>query len=242
MFTGLVQAVGRVAERRTTAAGARLVITAPWEYAVEPGASVAVNGVCLTATPLDSDVTHAVPAHPAPADAEPAEAGAAPAHAGADAASPWARGVAFDVVTETLDRSSLGRLKQGDAVNLEHAARADTLLGGHIVQGHVDALGIVHSVLDNPADWRLRVSVDADTLLYIAPKGSVTIDGVSLTVAAVHDDEPGFTVALIPTTLDHTTLRSLQLGDAINIETDIIARQVVHALRRLQPDTHPGDV
>jgi riboflavin synthase len=136
----------------------------------------------------------------------------------------------FDVITETLRRSSLGDLAVGDRVNLEHAARADSMLDGHVVQGHVDAVGVVRSIKDNPEDWLLRIEAGEETLLCAAPKGSIAIEGVSLTIAGVGDD--WLEVALIPTTLERTTLGDLEAGKRVNLETDIIARQVVHALRR----------
>ena len=137
---------------------------------------------------------------------------------------------AFDVVTETLARTTLGDRRPGDRVNLEHAVRADTLMGGHFVQGHVDALGDVVGVRDDPEDWRLEVAPGPDAMPCVAPKGSITIEGVSLTIASVGGDR--FDVALIPTTLELTTLGSLRAGDRVNLETDIIARTVVSYLER----------
>ncbi len=201
MFTGLVQAVGVVRELVSTDRGRRLVVRAPWAHRPAPGDSIAVSGVCLTACE--------------------SAAGAAP---------DFEAGVAFDAVTETLNRSALGDLAAGSRVNLEHAARADTLLGGHVVQGHVDAVGVVRTVNEDPEDWRVRIDVPTEIMPMLAEKGSVTIDGVSLTIAESHEDS-SFSVALIPTTLEHTTLGEFQPGRRVNVETDIIARQVVHALR-----------
>ena len=125
----------------------------------------------------------------------------------------------FDVVDETLSRTTLGTLKAGDRVNLEPALRAGDPLGGHIVQGHVDGIGRVREVGD--LVW---VDAPADLLRYCVEKGSITVDGVSLTVAAV--DEQGFGVALVPHTLEVTTLGGLAPGDAVNLEVDVLAKYV----------------
>jgi riboflavin synthase len=208
MFTGLIQRVGEVVSAEKTERGVRLIVRAePFGVTPAPGDSIAVNGVCLTVA--DSG-------------------GAASGEGGGDACD-WSAGIAFDAVSETLRRSSLGGLGVGSRVNLEHAARADTLLGGHIVQGHVDAVGEVEAVQSDPEDWRVRIAVPAETMAAIAPKGSVTVEGVSLTVAESHAS--AFVIALIPATLEKTTLDTLKPGDRVNVETDIIARQVLHALR-----------
>ncbi|MCA9294560.1 MAG: riboflavin synthase [Phycisphaerales bacterium] len=139
------------------------------------------------------------------------------------------RGVlGFDAVPETLAKTTLGALKAGDRVNLEHAARADTLLGGHMVQGHVDGVGAVRTIEKAGGEWRVTIAPPEELLPLIAPKGSIAVDGVSLTVASVAGET--FDVALIPTTLELTTLRDLQVGSRVNIETDIIARQVARYL------------
>jgi riboflavin synthase len=132
--------------------------------------------------------------------------------------------LAFDVVPETLSRSALGGLEPGDTLNLEPSLRVGDALGGHVVQGHVDALGQVRSV--TPEGDGLRVWIDApETVVrYCIEKGSVAVDGVSLTVAALDDD--GFEVALIPHTLAVTTLGSLEPGDAVNLEADLLGKVV----------------
>lgn len=139
---------------------------------------------------------------------------------------------AFDAIPETLAKTTLRRLKAGDRVNLEHAVTASTLMGGHFVQGHVDGVGAVASV-QTGADWRLTVTPPAEVLPFLAPKGSITIDGVSLTIAALTCDT--LTVALIPTTLDLTTLGTLKPGDGVNIEADMLAKTVVNYLRHFTP-------
>jgi len=131
--------------------------------------------------------------------------------------------LAFDVVEETLDRTK----PFGDEVNLEPALRAGEPLGGHYVQGHVDGVGTVRSTVD--AFW---IDTPAELLPYIVEKGSIAVDGVSLTVAAL--DERGFAVALIPHTLEVTTLGKLQAGDRVNLEVDILAKYVERLLRSKQ--------
>jgi riboflavin synthase len=139
-----------------------------------------------------------------------------------------------DVSDETISRTSLARVGVGDPVNLERAVRANDRLGGHLVQGHVDAVGeIVEPVPD------LRVRVPADLLTYLVEKGSVTVDGVSLTVVRPLDD--GFTVAIIPHTASVTTLGSKQPGDLVNIEVDVIAKYVERMLRPFTPAETPED-
>lgn len=129
-----------------------------------------------------------------------------------------------DVMRETLDRSALGALTPGAPVNLERPMRLDGRLGGHLVQGHVDGTGVIES--RSPSEhWDVvRISLPHELARYVVPKGSVTVDGVSLTVASV--DEGSFTVSLIPTTLELTTLGRKQPGDPVNLEVDVIAKYV----------------
>jgi riboflavin synthase alpha subunit len=140
----------------------------------------------------------------------------------------------FDVITETLNRSTLGRHNVADRLNLELSLRPDSFIGGHFVQGHVDAVGTVAAVHEQPSDWRITIKVSSEHMPAIVPKGSIAVDGVSMTIASV--DKNTFTIAVIPTTLEHTTLGMLRAGDSVNIETDILARTVVHWLQ-LQRDT-----
>ncbi len=180
MFTGIVEELGTV-ERRD---GARLRIRASGVLDdVEVGASIAVNGTCLTVIAWGDGWWEA------------------------------------DVVDETFDRTSLGVLKAGDPVNLERPIRADGRFGGHIVQGHVDGVGTI--VVPAPD---LRVTAPVALLRYIVEKGSITVDGTSLTVAAVHPD--GFSVAIIPHTAEMTTLGHKGTGDPVNLEVDVIAKYV----------------
>ena len=132
--------------------------------------------------------------------------------------------LAFDVVRETLDRVR----PFGDRVNLEPALRAGEPLGGHYVQGHVDGVGAVASVEPEQDGARIRIEPPSELLRYLVEKGSITVDGVSLTVAGV--DETGFEVALIPHTLEVTTLSRLQPGDTVNLEADVLAKYVERLL------------
>jgi len=139
--------------------------------------------------------------------------------------------LSFDVITETLARSTLGEKTVGSRVNLEPSLTPSTPIGGHLVQGHVDGLGTIERV-QRGDDWRITLAAESDVLDLTAPKGSICIDGVSLTVAAVAKKH--FEVAIIPTTLEMTTLADVREGDRVNLETDMIARTVVHYLKRQQ--------
>lgn len=138
--------------------------------------------------------------------------------------------LSFDVITETLNRSRLGSLSVGDAVNLESSLTASTAMGGHIVQGHVDGMGRIVKVTSTPQEFRVTVAPPADLLDAIVPKGSICIDGVSLTLASLTDST--FDVALIPTTLSLTTLKNAAAGQMVNLETDIVAKTILHWLTR----------
>jgi riboflavin synthase len=196
MFTGIVEELGTV----VGLAGGRLSINGPVVTGdARHGDSIAVNGVCLTVLETaDGRFT-------------------------------------ADVMAETLRRSSLGALRPGDPVNLERAARVGDRLGGHIVQGHVDGVGSVLSrerLVDGDAGPRqrheqgelVRFSLPAELARYVVEKGSITVDGVSLTVVSV--DADSFVVGLIPTTLDLTTLGRKAPGDPVNVEVDVLAKYV----------------
>jgi riboflavin synthase len=129
-----------------------------------------------------------------------------------------------DVMQETLARSSLGALQPGSPVNLERPVTLDTRLGGHLVQGHVDAVGTIRRRAPSEHWEVVEVSLPADIARYVVVKGSITVDGVSLTVSALHDDS--FEVSLIPTTLDLTTLGRKTVGDRVNLEVDVVAKYV----------------
>lgn len=195
MFTGIVQHVGRVAAVRRTANGARLVLElGPIADGLTLGASVAVNGACLTVATLD---------------------GAAGG---------------FDVIPETLRATTLGALAAGDRVNLEPALRVGDPLDGHFVQGHIDGAGTITRVQRSANEVVLWTRTPAAIAPYIVRKGSIAIDGTSLTIADVRDDE--FAVALIPTTIARTTLGERTVGDGVNLESDILARMIVAQFNR----------
>ncbi|HEX8741905.1 MAG TPA: riboflavin synthase [Thermoleophilaceae bacterium] len=183
MFTGLVQTTGTIAALDEGRLSVRL--EPPLDLA--EGDSVAVNGVCLTATAVDG-------------------------------------GFAADVMPETLRRTSLGALGQGDAVNVELPLRAGDPLGGHLVQGHVDGTGRVEAVTEEGLARVVRIACDPELLRYVVAKGSIAVDGVSLTVAGV--DDRGFTVSLIPETLERTTFGEASPGRVVNLEVDVLAKYV----------------
>ena len=139
-----------------------------------------------------------------------------------------------DVMKETFDRSALGSLAVGDRVNLERAVTPSTRLGGHIVQGHVDGVGTVLSRVPGDAWDDVRIGLPPDLARYVVEKGSITVDGVSLTVAAIDDDS--FTVSLIPTTLELTTLGHKDVGALVNLEVDVIAKYVEKLVRSESDD------
>ena len=185
MFTGIVEELGEVVERKgelLTLRGA--LVTGDARH----GDSIAVNGVCLTVVRVEANT------------------------------------FTVEVMKETYDRSALESLKPGDPVNLERAVTPASRLGGHIVQGHVDGVGTIEKKAPGGGWEDVRVTLPSGLDRYIVEKGSITVDGVSLTVVAV--DEAGFTVSLIPTTLELTTLGSKGVGDKVNLEVDIIAKYV----------------
>lgn len=193
MFTGIVEAVGTVAEVTPGPAGGRLVVAHPLVARLEIGESVSVNGCCVTVTEWSADR------------------------------------FAADLMGETLDRTTLGRLEAGAPVNLERALAADGRLGGHLVQGHVDGVGTIDSVTPHEAWTVLAVAADVRLAPYLVEKGSIAIDGTSLTVMRVRPEDGGrvvFEVGLIPHTLEATVLGVRRPGDAVNLETDVIAKYV----------------
>jgi len=141
--------------------------------------------------------------------------------------------LAFDAVPETLLRTNLGTLESGSPVNLERALKPETRLGGHYVTGHIDGPGTVRKIEEQPDWWKLHIAVAPELARQMASKGSVAIDGVSLTLVDVDNDS--FSVVLIPHTLSVTTIGSLSVGDQVNIETDLLAKYVERQLQYLQP-------
>ena len=203
MFTGLVEEVGTIRAVRRGAHSSVLSIGAETILSdLKIGDSVAVNGVCLTATSRDSG------------------------------------GFTADVMHETLNRSSLGALTVGSHVNLERAMAADGRFGGHIVSGHIDGTGVIQSLRrDDNAVW-YTVEAAPQLLRYIVEKGSITIDGISLTVAAV--GETWFSVSIIPHTAAVTILGEKRAGDRVNLETDIIGKYVEKLLRPAEDTPKSG--
>jgi riboflavin synthase len=205
MFTGIVEDLGEVEAVEHGIDSARILIrSATVTAGTRPGDSIAVNGVCLT-------VTSIITSRPRPAGTPPDPPGAP-------------RGFVADVMGETLARSSLKEAAPGTKVNLERSVRLEDRLGGHLVQGHVDATATILS-RDPQENWQVvRISLPPDLARYVVHKGSVTVDGVSLTVSAIGSD--WFEVSLIPETLGRTTLGIRQPGDTVNLEVDVIAKYV----------------
>lgn len=194
MFTGIVEALGTVLAITDLDGGRRLTVESPPVSAGLPvGASVAVNGTCLTAVSIE------------PPRFE------------------------VEMVPETLARTNLGGVASGDTVNLERAMSAAGRFDGHVVQGHVDGVGTVAAITPEGEGRRMAVTVPEPLRRYIVEKGSLTIDGVSLTVAAITSD--GVEVALIPHTLEVTTLGRRAAGDRVNLEVDILAKYVERLLQ-----------
>jgi len=196
MFTGIVEELGEVVTVEHGTESAVIRVRGPLVTSdATPGASIAVNGVCLTVVDHDGE------------------------------------SFSVDVMAETLNRSSLGSLRAGAVVNLERAMAAGSRFGGHIVQGHVDGTGQILARV--PGDrWEVvQFTLPLELSRYVVEKGSITIDGVSLTVSAVTDNT--FSVSLIPTTLELTTLGHKTVGDLVNLEVDVIAKYVERLL------THP---
>lgn len=191
MFTGLVEAVGEIAELKPTSGGARIRIATPLASELAPGDSLAVNGVCLTVILARAGEVHA------------------------------------DVGPETLRVTTLGGLARGALVNLERPMRADARFGGHFVSGHVDAVGHIEDIrADAEFQW-LTVSFPGNLAPYFIHKGSIAIDGISLTVAGLGRDR--FDVMLIPHTVAHTNLKRAQVHDRVNLECDLVGKYVVRA-------------
>jgi riboflavin synthase len=188
MFTGLIADLGTVTALEQDGDGATLHIESRLAGALHEGDSVAVNGVCLTATEVGEQSFEA------------------------------------QAMIETLERSSLGRLADGAEVNLELPLRAEDRLGGHVVQGHVDGTGVLGRVREEGFSRVLEIEVDPRLSRYLVEKGSVAVDGVSLTVSAL--TEQGFAVSLIPETLQRTNLGRIGEGSLVNIEVDILAKHV----------------
>jgi riboflavin synthase len=188
VFTGLIEDLGSVRALEQDDDGARLQIATSMAGEISEGDSIAVNGVCLTASQLRED------------------------------------GFGADVMSETLRRSSLGALRAGASVNLELAMRADARLGGHVVQGHVDGTGEVVEIRADGMARVLEIETEPRLTRYMVEKGSIAVDGVSLTLSAL--GERGFAVSLIPETLRRTNLGAVERGALVNLEVDVLAKHV----------------
>jgi len=188
VFSGLVADLGRISVIDRDDDGARLTVETALTPEIGLGDSVAVNGVCLTATEVSDS------------------------------------GFTAEAMKQTLDLTSLGEMEAEAPVNLELALRADQRLGGHIVQGHVDGVGRVKSLTEDGFSLRVRVNIPEALARYVVPQGSITLEGVSLTITTCEDD--WVEVALIPETRERTNLGSLEVGQAINVECDVIAKYV----------------
>ena len=194
MFTGLVADKGTVTAVDATADGVRLAVETALAPEISEGDSVAVNGVCLTATTIaDGRFT-------------------------------------ADVMHKTLRRSSLAEVAEGAPVNLELPLRASDRLGGHVVQGHVDGLGTIREIREDGFSRIVEITAAAETLRYVVEKGSIAVDGISLTVASVTDER--FSVALIPETLERTNLGAASPGQPVNLEVDVLAKYVEKLVTR----------
>jgi riboflavin synthase len=189
VFTGLVQDLGEVHRVDRTPGGVRLSVRSPLAAELSEGDSVAVNGVCLTATGMCGGELFGA-----------------------------------DVMEESLRRSSLGELEPGSKVNLELPLRAADRLGGHVVQGHVDGVGLVREAREEGFARVVSFDTDPGLLRYVVEKGSIAVDGVSLTVSEIGDD--WFAVSLIPETLERTTLGEAEPGRQVNLEVDVLAKYV----------------
>jgi riboflavin synthase len=188
MFTGLVQDLGTIAAVDATDDGVRLAVRTDLAAELTLGDSVAVNGVCLTATAISGEQFSA------------------------------------DVMHETLRRSSLSAVADGARVNLELPLRAGDRLGGHVVQGHVDGVGAVGDAREDGFARIVTITAPSDLLRYVVDKGSIAVDGISLTV--VETGEDWFTVSLIPETLERTNLGTATPGQPVNLEVDVLAKYV----------------
>lgn len=215
MFTGLIQSMGRVVSCDTRDGTLRLVVAADASLLHNPGPtageSISVDGCCLSLVGWEQ----------------------------ARDGRPGRLALAFDVTAQTLANTTLGEISAGDHVHLERACTPTTLLGGHLVQGHVDGLATVQRVQTQP-DWRLSIAPPAELMPYITPRGSVCLAGVSLTIAELDVPAGRFEVALIPETLQRTRLGRLAEGQRVNIECDCLVKAVVHWQRHYAAQDAPG--
>jgi riboflavin synthase len=194
VFTGLIADLGQITDRESSADGVRLTVSSSLAGELHEGDSVAVNGVCLTATAIEDSTFTA------------------------------------EVMNETLRLSSLAEAHTGAPVNLELPLRATDRLGGHVVQGHVDATGTIIAAAPDGFARRVEIEAPDEVLRYVVHKGSIGVDGISLTVAAL--GSRSFTVSLIPETLQRTNLGSAEVGTIVNLEVDVLAKYVERLISR----------
>ncbi len=194
MFTGLIADLGQITDLASSADGVRLTVRSSLASELHEGDSVAVNGVCLTATEVQPTAFSA------------------------------------EVMNETLRLSSLAKARPGAAVNLELPLRPTDRLGGHVVQGHVDATGTIVASDSDGFAQRVEIKAPEEVLRYVVDKGSITVDGISLTVAAL--GSRSFTVSLIPETLERTNLGTAEMGAIVNLEVDVLAKYVERLMSR----------
>jgi riboflavin synthase len=209
MFTGIIRAVGQVSARAERRAGLELTFATPWPD-LALGESIAVDGACVTVQFLG---------------AEPADA---PGPSGAPTVAPFS--FTAHIIRTSLDRTNFSTYDVGRRVNLERALQVGDRLGGHLVQGHVDGFGSVQRVTEREDARLLDLAVPPEVARVSVPLGSITVDGVSLTVNAV--PSPGvIQISLIPFTLQHTTLGERRVGDRVHVEADTIGKYVAELLR-----------
>ena len=206
MFTGLIEGVGELVERKPTSGGFRLRIGSALAPELKPGDSLAVNGVCLTVILAERDEVHA------------------------------------DVGPETVRVTTLGTLARGSALNLERPLRADQRFGGHFVQGHVDAIGHVEELRQDAEFHWLTVSFPPSLAPLIVHKGSIAVDGISVTVAGLGADR--FDIMVVPFTMQHTNVGRMKIRDRVNLECDMLGKYVVRAaeLAGLTLGARPGEI
>jgi riboflavin synthase len=194
MFTGLIADLGEITDVAHSPDGVVLTVSSALTGELSEGDSIAVNGVCLTATSIAGHRFSA------------------------------------EVMNETLRLSSLAEAGAGSPVNLELALRASDRLGGHVVQGHVDGIGRITSIVPDGFARQVEISAPVEVLRYVVHKGSITVDGISLTVSGLGDRS--FTVSLIPETLERTNLGEAEVGTVVNLEVDVLAKYVERLMRR----------
>ena len=207
MFTGLIETVGSVASVEKTGNGIRLSLRPLTGFEAHDGDSISINGVCLTVTKNSKGVSQY-------------------SSAGVE--------LAFDVSPETMRSTNLGELKAGDQVNLERALKLSDRLGGHIVTGHVDGVGVIKGKNQAGEYTFYAFQSSPEILKYLVKKGSIAVDGISLTVVEL--DNTSFSVAIIPHTLKATNLGNKGVGNKVNLEVDIIGKYVEKFLNRKDPD------